>query len=239
MVFSENSLRFLDENHRRNNRDWFIAHKEEYEEHVRRPMLELAGALIPTLLRIDPLLVLEPRRAVCRIYRDTRFSRDKTMFKRASWFVFQRSRGMVHPVWFFEFTPDFHHFGCGYYSAPPRVMARVRELVLAGDRRYHEAQAALDAASGFTLEGDLYRRPRHPDAPSQQRDWLERKSVTALSFSRDTSRLFSKNLASRLAAAFRGIAPVYSFLMHAHESAGEENASPRRAMRDDREVEDA
>ena len=134
MPISEKSIRFLDENHRRNSREWFLANREEYDAHIREPMLELARSLVPTLMKIDPLLILDPKRAVCRIYRDTRFSRDKTMFKRASWLVFQRSKGMEHPVWFFEFTPDFHHYGCGYYSTPPKVMSRVRELVLSGDQ---------------------------------------------------------------------------------------------------------
>ena len=239
MAFSEKSLRFLDENHRRNSREWFDAHRAEYEEQVRQPMLELAGALIPTMLRIDPLLILEPKRAVCRIFRDTRFSRDKTMFKRASWFVFQRSKGMVHPVWFFEFTPEFHHFGCGYYTTPPKVMERVRALVLAGDKRYREAQKALEGLPGFSLEGDCYKRSRHPDAPAKQRDWLERRSVTALSFSRDRRRLFSRNLADRLAEAFRKLAPVYAFLMHAHALAEAEKLPDWRRAGDDWEEEDA
>lgn len=219
MPFSEKSLLFLDENHRQNSREWFNGHKAEYESYVREPMLELAEALIPTMVKIDPLLILDPRRAVCRIHRDTRFSRDKTMFKRASWFVFQRFKGMVYPVWFFEFTPDFHHYGCGYYSTPPKVMARLRELVLAGDKRYREAQKALDGLSGFSLDGELYKRPHYPGAPAQERDWLERRSIAALRFSRDGKKLFAKNLAARLAEAFRKLAPVYSFLIHAHESA--------------------
>ncbi len=218
MAFSEESLRFLHENNKRNSREWFADHKGEYEEHVKEPMLELAEALVPTLVSVDPLLILEPKRAVCRIWRDTRFSRDKTLYKRASWFVFQRSKGMIHPVWFFEFTPDFHHYGCGYYSTPPKVMERVRELVLAGDRRYLEAQKALDSLRGFSLEGERYKRPRYPDAPEKQREWLERRSVTALHYSTDTKPLFSKNLARTLEKAFVKLAPVYTFLIHAHET---------------------
>lgn len=227
MAFSEKSLRFIAENHKRNSREWFVRHRAEYEKHVREPMLELAQALIPTMLKIDPLLILDPKRAVCRIYRDTRFSRDKTMFKRASWFVFQRSKGMVHPVWFFEFTPDFHHYGCGYYATPPKIMEQVRKLVLSGDRRYREAQKALDGLRAFSLEGDFYKRPHYPGASEKERGWLERRSVTALHFSSDTRPLFSKNLVRRLSDAFLGLAPVYSFLIHAHESAMAKKAPPK------------
>lgn len=218
MGFSKSSLRFLEENHRRNSREWYMQHKAQYKQHVETPMLELAQSLIPVMLKIDSLLVLEPRKAVCKIWRYTRFSRDKTLFKRASWFVFQRSKGMVHPVWFFEITPDFHRYGCGYYSAPPRVMARVRELVVANDARYRAAQKALDSLSGFGLEGELYKRPRHPDAPEKQRNWLERKSITAMITSQDSGQLFVDNLHSVVAKAFTKLAPVYAFLMHAHET---------------------
>lgn len=220
MAFTEKSLRFLDENHRRNSPAWFAENKAEYERHIKEPMLELAASLIPAMLKIDPLLVLEPKRAVCRIRRDTRFSRDKTMFKRATWFVFQRSKGMVHPVWFFEFTPDFHRYGCGYYSTPPRVMEKVRELVLAGDKRWREAEKALESLPGFSLEGEKYKRPHFPDAPEKQRDWLERRSITAMHTSEDKKRLFSAKLPAVLADAFTRLAPVYSFLIHAHEVAG-------------------
>lgn len=220
MAFTEKSLRFLDQNHRRNDPVWFAEHKTEYDDHVRKPMLELAESLIPALLAIDPLLVLEPKRAVCRIRRDTRFSRHKTLYKRASWFVFQRSKGMVHPVWFFEFTPDFHRYDCGYYSTPPRVMERIRTLVQADDRRWRRAQEALDAMRGFSLEGELYKRPHFPDEPEKKREWLERRSVTAMHTSVDTKRLFSPKLPKVLAESFTRLAPVYSFLIHAHETVG-------------------
>lgn len=216
---SRKSLDFLDENHRQNSREWFTEHRDEYDRHVREPMLRLAEYLIPTLAAIDPLLVLDSKRAVCRIHRDTRFSRDKTAFKRASWFVFQRSKGMVHPVWFFEFTPDFHRYGCGYYLAPPKVMDELRRLVQANDKRYREAQSALDALRGFSLEGDRYKRARYPQAPEKQQDWLERKSVTAMHTSTDQQRLFSKKLPGVIKDAFVKLAPVYTFLIHAHESA--------------------
>ena len=225
MPFSENSLRFLDENHEMNNREWFAGHKDAYKEHVENPMLALAQALVPTVLSMDPLLIVDPKRAVSKIWRDVRFSRDKTMFKRASWFVFQRSKGMVHPVWFFEFTPDFHRYGCGYYSAPSKVMAHMRELILDGNRLYLEAQEALDALPDFSLEGERYKRPRYPHAHEKQRNWLERKSITAMRTSHDRRELFSDNLPETLASAFIKLAPVYAFLIHAHEShdAAQEN----------------
>ncbi len=224
MPFTEKSLDFLDENHRRNDRDWFNQHRSEYDDHVRRPMLELAERLIPTVLRIDPLLIAEPKRAVCRIHRDTRFSRDKSMFKRASWLVFQRSKGMVHPVWFFEFTPDFHHYGCGYYTTPPKVMDQVRQFVLADDKRFAAADKAVASLPGCELVGDYYKRPRYPDHPEKKRAWLERRGVSAIIHKEDTAALYAKDLHKKVAKAFTALAPFYELLMQAHA-----NATPNTA----------
>ena len=230
MPFSEKSLRFLDENHERNSREWFTEHKDVYKEHVEAPMLALARSLVPVLLDLDPLLTANPNRALSRIWRDTRFSRDKTVFKRASWFVFQRSKGMVHPVWFFEFSPDFFRYGCGYYMAPPKVMALLRELVLANDKRYRAAQKALDSLPGFSLDGDRYKRPKYPDTPVKQRDWLERKSIAAMLTSADPAGLYAENLAETVGKAFIRLAPVYDFLIYAHETAQEQSGLARSLL---------
>lgn len=136
MALSEESIRFLEENHAQNSREWFLANRERYLLYVEKPMLELAGALAPVINAIDPLLNVRPERVLTRIRRDTRFSRDKSLYKRSLWLVFQRARGMVGPLWFFEFNADMHRFGCGYYSAPARDMARIRELVVSDDKRF-------------------------------------------------------------------------------------------------------
>ncbi|MCC8107710.1 MAG: DUF2461 domain-containing protein [Planctomycetes bacterium] len=219
MPFTEKSLSFLDENHRRNDRDWFNQHRTEYDDHVRRPMLDLAERLAPTVLRIDPLLIPEPKRAVCRIHRDTRFSRDKSMYKRASWLVFQRSKGMTHPVWFFEFTPDFHHYGCGYYTTPPKVMDQIRQFVLADDKRFKAAHKAVASLPGCELVGDFYKRPRYPDHPEEKRAWLERRGVTAIIYSEYSAALFARDLHKKVAKAFIALAPFYELLMQAHANA--------------------
>ena len=218
MALSEESIRFLEENHAQNSREWFLANRERYLLYVEKPMLELAGALAPVINAIDPLLNVRPERVLTRIRRDTRFSRDKSLYKRSLWLVFQRARGMVGPLWFFEFNADMHRFGCGYYSAPARDMARIRELVVSDDKRYRIAQEALDAQSLFSLEGECFRRPHYADFPERRRDWPERRNIVLMHSSRDRKLLFAPDLASHLSDAFRAVAPVYAFLAYAHDT---------------------
>lgn len=216
MSISEKALQFLDENARRNDRDWFTAHKEQYRELVEAPMLTVAEALGPTISAIDPMLEVEPRRTLSRIRRDTRFARDKSLFRNSVWIAFKKESGLSHPVFFFEVCPDFHRYGCGYYATPAKVMDCIRHRILAGDPAFQQAQAALTALPHFSIDGEQYKRPKYANHPPELRAWLERKSVTAMHTSTDRSLLFAENLTQTLADTFAQLAPVYQFLVACH-----------------------
>lgn len=219
MGITEKALAFLDENHRRNDREWYANNKEHYKTLVEAPMLALSEALGPTIHGIDPSLETEPRRTLSRIWRDTRFARDKSFFKKSVWITFQREKGLSHPVYFFEFCPDFHRYGCGYYATPAVVMAHIREQVLAKGPLFRKAQSALEQVPQFGIEGDSYKRPRYVEQAPELRAWLERKSVTAMYTSQNRIELFSENLAQVLSDSFVKLAPLYAFLRHCHTEA--------------------
>ena len=79
--FPPETLKFLRQLKRNNNREWFQGHKAIYEEKVKQPMVELVTALGGAMQGFAPELVTDPKRAIFRIYRDTRFSPDKTPYK--------------------------------------------------------------------------------------------------------------------------------------------------------------
>ena len=64
-----------------NDRDWFLANKAKYEESVRAPLIELVHEVGTELDEYSPGYVTDPKRAVYRIYRDVRFSKDKSPYK--------------------------------------------------------------------------------------------------------------------------------------------------------------
>ena len=66
---------------RNNRREWFQPRKHLFEQHVKAPMLELVAALNTQLASFAPEYVTDPTKAIFRIYRDTRFSSDKTPYK--------------------------------------------------------------------------------------------------------------------------------------------------------------
>jgi len=79
--FPPETLRFLRQLKRNNNREWFLSHKDVYELKVKAPMTDLVLALGQALQQTAPDLIINPKRAIYRIYRDIRFSADKSPFK--------------------------------------------------------------------------------------------------------------------------------------------------------------
>jgi uncharacterized protein (TIGR02453 family) len=79
--FPPETFRFVRQLTRNNNREWFLAHEDDYELKVKAPMTELVLALGQAMLQLAPELVVDPKRAIYRVYRDIRFSADKRPYK--------------------------------------------------------------------------------------------------------------------------------------------------------------
>src|SRR6266436_2992270 len=79
--FPSEALTFLKNLSRHNDREWFQARKETFEAKVKAPMAELVEAINKELLDFAPDHITDPKKAIYRIYRDTRFSADKTPYK--------------------------------------------------------------------------------------------------------------------------------------------------------------
>ena len=219
MPFTPRSLEFLFENRILNNRDWFLEHKSEYQQVVVAPMAELVEALEPTLHAIDPHLLCDPRggKSISRIYRDVRFSRDKSLYRDTAWCVFMRDKKLYNglPGYFFEISPAGFRYGCGYYTTSNESLEAIRTLILRGERSAKEALCCFEKQDVFSLEGDCYKRSRHPDQPEALRAWLDRKNICLIHNEGDLSLLFSEELAHRVSCDFEKIAPIYRFLMNA------------------------
>ena len=79
--FPKAGIAFLRKLKKNNNRDWFQANKEIFDEEVKAPMTVLVEAYNSHLEKLAPLNVNLPAKAIYRIYRDTRFGKDKTPYK--------------------------------------------------------------------------------------------------------------------------------------------------------------
>lgn len=219
MAFSDKTPDFLFENRVLDSKAWFEEHRSDYEALVLTPMRELVRDLTVPMLEIDPLICCEPKVGKCisRIFRDTRYSRDKHVFRDVMWVSFFRRRQLYYgmPGFFFEFSPRGLVWGCGYYQASPEAMEEIRKMVLAQDADFLAAAALFDGREDFILEDSRYKRTKYPDAPEELRFWLDQKNICLLKRSDDFGLLTSEDLADVLGDDFRAMKPLYDFLIKA------------------------
>jgi uncharacterized protein (TIGR02453 family) len=213
--FTKKTLTFLRALKRNNDRDWFRARKPDYEAHVRQPMVELLQWLQRDLRSFAPELVSDPKISLYRIYRDTRFSDDKTPLKThvAAHFpsrAFGRSGGAGL---YLEVAPQWVWIGGGLYMPSTSDLQAIREHIAATHPRLHRlaTRPAFVRRLG-ALDGErLTRVPRgyakeHPAAHYLQfKQFLAGKEYEA-DFA--TSRRFYPELIS----VFRSVAPIVRFL---------------------------
>lgn len=215
MSFTQKSIDFLVENHLQNSRLWFNEHKADYSEYVLKPMQELVTALTPGMLKIDSEFITEPKvdKTISRIYRDTRFSKDKSLYRNNCWLTFMREKKlyMGMPAFWFEINPTGFGYGMGYYLASPQTMASIRKMICEDDELFGTAWAEFKKQAKFTLEGELYKKTKYPDKPEDLRNILDRKSISFNRYSPDFSSLFSDCLADELIRDYRLLAPMYDF----------------------------
>ena len=90
--FSKESLDILKQVKINNSKIWFEKHHSEYEKYLLTPFRELVSDLTPMILSVDPDIEVRPaiNKTISRIFRDTRFSKDKSLFRDTMWLVFKR-----------------------------------------------------------------------------------------------------------------------------------------------------
>ena len=129
--FTPKTLSFLRSLKRNNDREWFRARKDEYERHVRGPMIQVVEQLAHDFRTVAPELIASPKQSLFRVYRDTRFSDDKKPLKTHAAAVF-RTRQLPKPQGaglYFEIAPGWVWIGGGMWRPEPPELVRLREHI--------------------------------------------------------------------------------------------------------------
>lgn len=196
-----------------NNKAWFEDHRDQYEELLLEPLKLLVGDLAETMRAIDPALITIPAvdKTISRIYRDTRFSRNKSPYKTCLWITFKRRSPdwKQAPCFFFELTADSYRYGMGFYSASRETMDNLRRFIEAQPVAFRKALACLGKQPVFGLEGDCYKRPLNPALPDDLQRWHQRKNVYLVCNREIDGQLFSADLCVELAKGFQQLQPLY------------------------------
>jgi uncharacterized protein (TIGR02453 family) len=213
--FTPRSLAFLRALKRHNDRDWFRARRDEYEEHVRGPLLAIIERLAVDFRAFAPDMVADPKVSTYRIYRDTRFSADKSPLKThvAGIFPDRRLGKGGGAGLYFHVGPDEMWIGGGlYHPDTPKVQA-VREHLAGNFARFRSIVRApgFRRALGDVHGERLQRVPRGFPADHPAAEYLKfRDFLVGVEFEPAfaTDARFYRTLAS----TFKQAAPFVRFL---------------------------
>jgi len=174
--FPKEAIAFLRGLKRNNRREWFQARKDVYQAKVKAPTLEMAAALNEHLLRFAPGYVTDPQKAVFRIYRDTRFSRDKTPYKTNTSAVFTRrglGKGACAGLYFSVSAEEIEVAG-GFFMPRPEHFLKVRNHLAEHHARFRVIlqDRRLRAAMGELWDQKFARLPKGYSADHPAADLL-------------------------------------------------------------------
>jgi uncharacterized protein (TIGR02453 family) len=219
MPFTAKTIHFLKQLRNNNNRDWFNDHKQDYEDFIRTPALIFIEQMAEPLAKISPQFEAIPKKvggSLMRVYRDTRFSKDKTPYKTNIGIQFRHRLGKdVHaPGFYLHIEPGEVFIGVGIWHPDSETLFKIRTAFAEEPNPYQQA-LAHKPFQNFAMAGDsLKRPPRGFDADHPLVEELKRKDFIAVN-ELDEKALFEKNLADKIAKQFDSATPLMKFLCNA------------------------
>ena len=215
--FGAATIRFLEDLEDNNNRPWFQENKHRYESDVLEPALAFISAVGPRLAQVSDCFTAIPRRmggSLMRVYRDTRFSRDKTPYKTNIGIQFRHERGKdVHaPGYYLHIETTGCFLGAGMWRPEPAALRAIRERIAVRPEAWRKVVQSRGFKSEYALSGNALTRPPRgfaPDLPYlediKRKDFI---GVSDFSIERAADAGFPDEVVERFARA----TPLMEFL---------------------------
>ena len=209
--FDAETFAFLRDLKRHNDRAWFSANKERYERSLKEPLLQFISDVGPDLKTVSRHLVADARPvggSMFRIYRDVRFSKDKSPYKTHAGAHFQLG-GMSGPGYYLHVEPGSCFVAGGMWMPEPAALQAIRERISGRSSDWTKARGTLDHA-----EDALKRPPRGFDADDPMIDDIKRKSYTA-SVPLSDPQMQRSDLVKTFVRSCQKVSPLMKFLASA------------------------
>jgi uncharacterized protein (TIGR02453 family) len=218
--FSPDLFKFFEELEQNNNREWFAENKSRYEEVVLFPALEFVSTMEKPLQSVSPHFQAVSKRvggSLMRIYRDTRFSKNKTPYKTNLGVQFRHEAGKnVHaPGFYFHVDTKNIFVGSGVWHPDNPTLNQIRILIDDEPARWKRVKGQKKFREAFEFHGDSLKRP--PKGYEQSHpliDDLKRKDHIALA-TLGRQALGSKDLVDLVIANIKISLPYVRFLCDA------------------------
>lgn len=221
--FDKQLVTFLKGLAKNNDKKWFDANKPRFREHVQDPMLACIEAMAKKLEAISPHLTAVAKRqggSLQRIYRDTRFSKDKSPYNTyiAARFAHDQCEGGTAPGYYLRIDTKNVTLGCGIWQPDTPLVNAIRQAIVDDPKAWQKAKGNKRFANEFgELQGEsLKRPPRGFDPEHPCVDDLRRKDFVGFC-ELPHGDLFDKSFVTKVGNVYRTAKPLMQFLCGALE----------------------
>jgi uncharacterized protein (TIGR02453 family) len=208
-MFPPEAITFLKGLEKNNKREWFQPRKETFDTKLKEPMLEFVEQINAELLKFAPDHITEPKKAVYRIYRDTRFSKDKTPYKTHLGAIFPR-RGLGKDAaagYYFHVSAKEVGIACGAYAPGPEQLLKIRRFLAENHKQLRQSTKLMGKLQGSTLT----RVPKGFDADHPAASLIKMKQWFWW-VELDPALATSPKLKAEIIKRFREMAPMIELL---------------------------
>jgi uncharacterized protein (TIGR02453 family) len=218
--FEPSLMQFLRDLAANNDREWFNAHKQDYEDKVRTPALAFIEAMEPWIRMVSPHYEASAKKvggSLMRVYKDVRFSKDKAPFKTNVGIQFRHEVGKdVHaPGFYLHIEPQEIFLGVGTWHPDPVALKAIREHIEAKPGPYQDAIEHAPFREIYAMAGDsLIRPPKGYDANHPLIDEIKRKDFIAICKLTE-AELYEGDLCQLVASRFGRAQPLQKFICEA------------------------
>lgn len=212
--FSE-ILKFLSTLEKNNTREWFNDNKKSFE-HNRDAFLDFVGNIILEIESFDKNIIgVDPKKSMYRIYRDVRFSKDKTPYKNHfGAYICKGGRSSGNPGYYVHIEPENRSIiGGGVYHPMPDLLSKIRqEIDYNGDKLMEILEnKSLKSRMGIYEDDKLKRKPKGYDDDNPYIEWLKMKSFLLLEEISDKA-IISNNYSDTVISGFKEMHPFIDFM---------------------------
>lgn len=193
-----------------NEREWFLAHKEDYQKHLLEPTRALGEQVYEGLrgmLPHEPLLL-----KVSRIYRDARRLHGRGPYKDHLWFCVRTGDKdwTGRPTFYFEIAPEYYSYGMGFWQARAELMELFRRDLQEHPDEFGRLVRLFNRQREFVLTGDSYARSKG-EVSDLLRPWFQKKSLSLSHELPLDEKIFWPELAEEILAGFKTLVPFYKY----------------------------
>lgn len=217
--FNQEMIAFMLDIRFNNNKEFMHLHKDQYNQLIRQPYYELITALSPVMQSIDHEMEIRPHKCLSRIYRDTRFSKDKSPYRDHHWVAF-RQAGVpkeAAPVFWFEARIEEVTWGLGFWGENRMAMEIIKDQMLSNPQKYKRIDQMLSDHQ-FILSGQSFKRVIFPEQLEEDlKPWYSKKELIIKKSNVDSSVIFKPELVDILSKDFLLLSEMYQTMKQTYE----------------------